>query len=220
MPRCAVAACLMLSMMFASTAGATVGDDDRLELLGWEPVDGKLYYLLHIGGLGDEPRLHFLPLRAGEPGEPRMVQSWYRGDARAVAQAFPGRLAELKARLKPLPDRALDGARLVVEHGPLRICPSAPVKPKDAAARAAVLARGEGADPETPVCRVLEVKVSWRGFGAEAKVDAWGGVTLLGVWPLPDERFALAVIRYTGKHFETGYAVEVPLLLRRAGEGG
>ncbi|MCA9543667.1 MAG: hypothetical protein KC613_04735, partial [Myxococcales bacterium] len=204
--------CVML-LMVAGSAWATVGGDDRLEVLGYEPVDGKLYWLLHRGGeVGGPPRLHFLALQGERPGQAQAVSSWYQGDQRAAERAFPERLAALQARLKATPAADLAGARLTVTHQDLRVCADAAKQPRTGDEARALVARWQAGDPDldSPVCRLLGLQVAWGDFTGETWAEAWGGASLLSVRALPDARYALAVVRFVGQHFESGYAVERP----------
>ncbi|MCB9546927.1 MAG: hypothetical protein H6706_13890 [Myxococcales bacterium] len=206
----------LILLLVPLAARATVGGDERLELLGYEPVDGKVYFLRIGGGEAVElPRLHFLALRSDAPHAPHRVDSWYRGDPAAAEAAFPGRLAALQARLTPLPARDLEGARLATAHGDLRVCADAPRQPRTAAEARAQVAAWQRGEPDLPVCRLLTLDVTWQGFAGSTGVEAWGAPALVGVHPLPDPRFALAFVRYVGQHFESGYTVDLPVLLRR-----
>lgn len=211
-------AALLVMCLYLDPAGATVGGDDHIELLGYEPTDRKLYFLEHIGGeAGELPRLHFFALGGATPGKAVPVQSWYTGPLQAREQAFPDRLKALRARLRPLAPSTLAGARLIVDHRPLRICASARVKPADEAASAAAIARwkaGQG-DIDSPACRPVAVQVSWKGHHGAFEAEVWTPPTLIDVRPLEDPRFALAIVRFGGKHYESGYAVEKVLLLTR-----
>lgn len=207
-----------LTLLPLGAARATVGGDQALALLGYEPVDGKVYYLVTGGGEAAElPRLHFLALRGDDPRAPQRVDSWYQGDLRAAEAAFPERLAKLKGRLTPVDASDLEGARLTLDLRDLRVCGDSPRQPRTAAeARARVAAwRAGEADPDFPVCRLVALDLTWDGFAGSAAVESWGSPALSAVYRLPDPRFALAVVRHVGQHFESGYAVDVPVLLRR-----
>lgn len=212
----------LLSLLAPSAGRATVGGPDHIELLGYEPVDGKLYYFVHHGGeVGDLPQLHFLALHGDAPASPQRAHSWYDGDSRAAEAAFPERRAKLEARLTRLAPTLTEGARLEVVHRDLRVCGRSPKQPQSAEeARAIVEAyrRDPGSvDYEYAVCRRVEVRLDAGPFGAAVGIETQGQLTLAGVWPTPDPRFAFAVLRHIGKPFETGYAVDVPVLLTREG---
>jgi len=88
--------------LFAGAAHATVGGKETVELLGYEPVDGKVYWLEHSGGeSGDLPWLLYLDLKSDRPDVRHKVKSWYRGDD--ADDTFWDRLEELKKRLQTMP---------------------------------------------------------------------------------------------------------------------
>ncbi len=210
---------IALLTCLSSAAFATVGGPDRLEVLGYEPADGKLYYLVHLGGELDEPpQLYFLALTGEDPGRPHSVRSWYTGNSDRIEAAFPARLARLTARVKPVPAATREGALLTVRNHDLRICGDAPYQPKTAAAGRAIVDAylHEGAhDPDYPVCQMQEVTIEWAGYEGRTSLESWGSPGLLALHRLPDKRFALAVVRHVGKHFESGYSEDVLVLLRR-----
>lgn len=209
-------------MSLPPTGHATVGGPDHVEVLGYEPADGKLYFLVHLDGeIAEPPQLYFLPLDGEDPRRRRAARSWYQGPTRsAVGAAFPERLARLVARLEPTPSVGREGASIRVKHRDLRVCADARYQPKTGdEARAIVDAsrRGER-DIDRPVCELHEVHVEWSGYEGLTHVESWGSPSLLRIHRLPDPRFALAIVRHVGKHFEVGYTEDVPVLLRRAGQ--
>ena len=207
-----------------SLGHATVGGPDHLEVLGYEPVDGKLYYLVHLGGeIVAAPQLFFFALKSAKPSLRRAARSWYAGlREEAGMAAFPKRLAKLKARLRPLPAAPREGITVQIKHHDLQICGDAPNPPKTREQARAIIAafRREGRDPDNPVCERVEVSVEWAGYAGQVTVESWDSPSLLTVHRLPDPRFVLAIVRYVGKHFEVGYTEETPMLLHRVEEAG
>ncbi|MBU0551188.1 hypothetical protein KKF91_21855 [Myxococcota bacterium] len=206
-------------LLYPTLALATLGGPDHIEVLGLEPIDGKVYILKHVGGeVADLPRLGFFALNDAQDPHARWVHTGYQGEPQIRAARFNAKLAALKARLKPLKAAPLLGAELRLEWRDHRVCADAPSQPKTAEAiraRIAAYERGEGQDPEHPVCLAQTVTVRWAGYEGVTFIETWGGARLTGLWRLDDPRFALARLRHVGKHLEVGDEVDLLFLLRR-----
>ncbi|MDY0061970.1 MAG: hypothetical protein RBU45_19310 [Myxococcota bacterium] len=231
-------ALLLWPWVAPAEAGATFGGPSTIEVLGYEPLDARVYLLeTQQGEAGTLPQLLYLPLLGPEPHRPVRVRSWTSGESTAAEAAFPERLARLRARLQPLPGSSADGIAVMFRDLETRPCTAqdGPVSP--ALQRTATeLQRGrpirsavELPAPETseapgkpspPVrvrlCRITHVTVRWEGHQAERLLETWGALTLAGAWLLPDPGARLVVLRHLGHTEETGYAEELPVLLRAA----
>ena len=193
----------ILVLVLVAPALATTGGPSVVEMLGYQPVDGKVYWLEHSGGKsGDLPWLFYIDLKSDRKGVAHKVKSWYRGDL--PEDTFWDRLHDLKQRLKPMKELPL--GEFVIE----------------------VHARKVGdwyecedcGDPAVPHYKT-SVSVTRRanGAGASTTIEAYHShkVRLLTVHQAPTGE-AIAIISYTGIPVEGGYEEQRVLFLRPAHE--
>jgi len=203
-----------------------------VEVLGFDPGDAKVYVLEHRHDeSGELPQLSFWALAAD--GEPRraQVRSWYTGDATTAEAAFPERLKRLRARLQPLPATGAGGIELRVQQWDVRPCSAQPLgatAEQRSAARELTRGKPFRALVELPpddkglhagyvsMCQVLHADIVWGEHRAEAALESWGALELVASYRLPAPQYRLVVLRHLGHTHETGYAADVPLLLRAA----
>ena len=193
------AVAIVLLVLLASPALATTGGKETVELLGYEPVDGKVYWLEHSGGeSGDLPWLFYLDLKSARPSVAHKVKSWYRGDD--ADDKFWDRLEGLKKRLQTMPTLPL--GEFVIE----------------------VHARKVGdwyecedcGDPPVPHYKA-SVTVTRRSDGAYAVADVETyhdhKIRLPGVFRTSSGAM-VAILSFTGIPVEGGYEEQRVLLLR------
>lgn len=177
----------MLALLFASVCGATSGSSISVTVLGYEPVDNKVYVLLEGG---EFPDLQYVNL--DQPSDWVRVESWMQGQD--WEQAFPARLEGLKARLTPLETRALTG--LVIQES---ITAELPCPNVDAEYH----------------CLAQQTQVSIEdGSGHRAQWThlSQGDSGVVRAWTLPNQDL-LVLYRHQGLFYEGGYSVERPVVL-------
>lgn len=230
-----VAAITCAALLTPRPAGhATVGGPRSLEVIGYAPVDAKVYLLQHDhGGSGDLPRVLYYTVAANgvvQPAAaPTPVTSWYDGDVREAEAAFPERLEWLRERTVPLREASTRDVWLTSRHVDYHRCPSQQDAPSAddvawavAQARAASRAgswyreaRGDSAPAAlVHVCEQREVLVRWGEHVGTMSVSTWGDVELASAWQVPDTNLRLVVVRHQAITFETGYMEDEPLMLR------
>jgi hypothetical protein len=175
-------------------ASATTGGPQTVEILGYEPVDEKVFMLRHFHDEGGAlPQLEYMFVEGPHAGQVIQVRSWYRGPDSMDATKLNERLAALRARLKALPKlRALP--TLAAKH--LRDITIPATFPGDA----------------PWIVGEMRVNASTPSHeGSKKIVLARGPLEIVDRRELPGA--ALVTIRYRGIFFETGYTTETTLLL-------
>ncbi len=91
------------------SAWATVGGDDSIEVLGYEPVDNKVYLLKAYGDASESAALYYFDLKGRTPNKAIEAKSLYAGYGDGVSATgqmnnpgFHRKINAIKNRLKPM----------------------------------------------------------------------------------------------------------------------
>ncbi|MED5372056.1 MAG: hypothetical protein VX899_13645 [Myxococcota bacterium] len=174
----------MFLTLLMSTAHATVGADIELRVLGYEPVDQKVY-LLESGG--ERERLLF---RSPESPDWVWAQSWSGLDD----AVFYERLVSLQARLEPLAEADLSGLAVTEIHTAQVPCPQVP--------------EGWGCQAWS-----MQVHLSLGSRQTQWTQVSKGRSGVVGGWSLPTGEL-LVMYRHLGLMYEGGYFVDRAALLK------
>ncbi len=185
----------LLLCLMPKQAQATVGGPSHIEVLGWDPVDRKLFVLewFHDSS-GRLPALGYYLL---DEADPRLVQvrSWYRDEEHDVQQTrFWERLEDLRARLQRLEPQEPLGLELRERLESVGPCP------------------GIGELGLSAPCRLLEVELRWQGQQRSLRLHSWGQSDIVSSWSLPQTGHRLVLYSHLGHTHEIGYQQELPLL--------
>ncbi len=190
-------AAIMLSLLLTTDlAWGSVGGPSSLEVLGWDPVDRRVYVLEWLeDDSGDLPLLGYYLVDSDDPDRVIPVRGWARGEEWHARQVrFWARLDELRARLEPLEPVEPVGLELSERLLGVGPCPGL-------------------AHPELQAsCRDLEVQLRWRGQERELRLLSWGSSDLVGAWAVPGGEHHLVVYTHLGHTYGQGYQQELSLL--------
>lgn len=195
-----IAACWLMQ---AATAGATVGGPEVATILGWNPADRKVYYIVHFHDESDRPpRVFFLDLKSSKPGKAVPLRLWPEGtDQRIDYGTIDSKTEALRKSLVPLRVSAPDTLDLSITT---RIAQEK-WKDRDGAVRGRyeqelVISHGslKGRTKVTSFCN------------REIQIKEW--------YEIPGLPFAIAHLSYTGMPWESCYGRSAVLLLT-AGAG-
>ncbi|MFH1469929.1 MAG: hypothetical protein ABIO70_36430 [Pseudomonadota bacterium] len=179
-------------LLCPSTAAADPGGSVALEVLGWDPVDGKVFVAQHIqeAGLWRSPVVGVFLLEAEDP-------------SLLVSLDDPVDLADLPG------GGDLRALRRALE-------PLEPVEPVGLEVRERLMASGPCADSPAPdwqpPCRDDRVRLAWLGQVQELRLTGWGGSEVLGAWAVPGTGFRLVVHSYLAQGGVLGQPLETALL--------
>ena len=172
-------------------AHATSGVPLEIQVLGWEPVDQKVYLLEHgYGEPGSPPQLSYLDRDGPDPDALIQVRSCYRLDENTLYD----RLEQLEARLVPLEPLALTG--LQSTERVTSVGPCADASPLD-----------------DRRCQQVDVALDWYGLRAELQIETWGQGHVHGAWAIPGTEEPLVVYRHVGVTWESGYTRDHAVVL-------
>lgn len=165
----------MLALLLCAAATATVGYPSDVRVLGYDPVDRKVY----TSSYGEWVQVSYVQL--DRPDHWVQVQSWYQGPD--WESRLEGRLAALEARLEPLPELDLTG--LVIQETVTDVVPCLSFL-----------------DPCT--ARQVDVRVSLGDHDASWTQLSWGASGVTAAWLLPTGD-PLILYSHIGRLYETGY---------------
>jgi hypothetical protein len=179
---------------YAAAVGATVGGSDIASILGWNPNEKKLYYVVTSCDESCRRQVYALDLGSSHPDQP--VPVWPedpegRVDHRAVFKRIEALRKELVQLPVPVPD-AID----------LTVITKA-------------VAEFDIAGDRVPEFH-LELAVSQGPLKGQAAVTAYCNrmVTIHEWYRIPQLPYAVVNVSYTGKPEETCYCTPAVLLLR------
>lgn len=174
---------------FASVTQATTGGPEIADALGWDPVDRKVFFTIHlVDESGRMARVVYFT-RGGSPFG--YVVDWSRADL--GDSAYARRLRSLRKRLRPL--------RLL----------AAPTIPES---RSIVGVDTVGPpDMRWPRFRVRARDL--QSFGGTLEVTTIGDpdVRVIRQYFAPDWPTRLGIVSFRGIPYEAGYETQVPVLL-------
>jgi hypothetical protein len=191
-----LAACLLSQ---AASASATVGGPQVATILGWNPSEERIYYIVHfVDESGRLPRIYFLDLKSSQPGEATPPSLWpEKADRRTDYRSVDSKIETLRKRLvqlsAPVPDT------LVVS------ITTRALQKEWRDAQGDIRSRYE-----------LEILISTESLKGSARVTSYcNREILIKEWyKIPEMPFAVVNVSYTGLPDETCYARPAVLLLR------
>lgn len=190
-------AILLCLLLITDVARASVGGPSAVEVLGWDPVERKLFVVEHFDD---------------SESEDNPVLSYYLLDGDDPALAVPDRAFEEATSGDPGPDRTQDR----IEALRARLVPLEPLEPVGLELRERLLALDACAgipDPGfLPPCREVLVQLHWRGQVRELQLTTWGMSDVVGAWEVPDTGHRLVLYSHLGHTWEAGYQQEIAVL--------
>lgn len=189
----AIIACL-LSQVIA--ARATVGGPETATILGWDPADRKIYYIVYFSDESDRmPRVYFLDLKSSPPGKVVPLNLW--PERPTDYKALYSKVEALKKRLVQLSASVPDALTLTVKTTSFQ---------KDWRD-----VQGDLREKYT-----LEIQVSRESLVGQTQVTSYcNREVLIKEWyEIPELPFAVVSLSYTGQPVETCYALPAILLLK------
>lgn len=171
-------------LLLTAPALATIGTPSQVRVLGYDPVDRKVY----VSSEHEWTQISYVQL--DQPDRWVQVQSWYQGPD--WEDRLPSRLAALQARLEPLP--TLERTGLVIQETITATvpCPTALDLPCTALA--------------------MDVQVTLGAHAASWSQLSWGQSGVTQAWLLPTGD-PLIVYSHIGRLYETGYQDERVVIL-------
>jgi hypothetical protein len=192
------AAALLLGLIIAATAAlATVGFDSRIQILGYEPSSGRLYF--RLDSPKGEPNLpHVLFIEPDKPGgEPVEHELWGEGKREEDLPEIYRTIQEFAATLEPL--EAYDGnwtlETAIERHDTIQ-------------------------DPyfgQEIERFATRLRFSVGPYAGDTLVTAYIDRTIevIGFYEMPGGSEAVVHFSFTGDMFEGGYLTDALLVLKR-----
>lgn len=219
---------LALSLISINTSWATVGGDQYLEFLGYEPTDKKVYLLRHYeDGRGRLPQLYYFDLKSKNPNKLNEVTSIYRNpktgkidiDQYEDSHPFNKQLTAIKNRLQPLQKINNDSVKLTYLNRQEKQVP-------------VWFDKYDNTKPDSQKEKVSEYhyryQLSSHSNGetkAQAKKYISSPQTAISyrqdlqinqAFTVPNQPYKIVGMKYLGDQFETGYSWEDAVLLEKA----
>lgn len=221
MPATLRLALLVCAVSVALPAVATVGEPETATLLGYDPVDDKVYFERSDGPEDTSPpTLRYFVVQDPPPGQTLIravvAESW-RGDG------YDARRERLLRRLTPLEPTEADGLALEVELGPLVACPGQLAISAEEAAAAVALAEAPGVITVGPadvaICQSTQVSLRVGDAVVEFPLETWGQVRVQRVDRVPGSGRLVVTVRHRGVTFEGGYDRDEVVLMPESSNG-
>jgi hypothetical protein len=189
-----------LAVLVPGSAGATVGGPLVVEIVGYAPIDRKIYYLEHHVDSDDDalPQLWFIRTDGPSVGKHVPVRSWYRQDTEhpdgSSSETFDKRLERLRAHVVPMGD-ATERWSLTTTVLDSRTWDGTSI--------------GYGERPEHSVLCEL-VHEDRRSIADTLTVTVYETPTVAihSAFETPSGGAGVVVLRYLGDPIETGYGVD------------
>ena len=163
----AIITCLLL---IVDVARASVGGPSTVELLGWDPVERKVFVAVHYDDpeAWAHPDLGYWLLDAADPSQLIMDHDFHEaGPSSSGLEHSVERIEALRARLEPLTPVELVGLELRERQLSIDPCHGLP-------------------DPGLLApCREVQVQLHWLGQVRELRLTTWGMSDLVGAWEVP-----------------------------------
>ncbi len=187
----------LLSVIAIGAVEASVGGPALAELLGWDARASKVFFRIQYVDEGNQPpRVFCFDLAARKPAQLTRV-SWSERDRQD--SLYDANLAALRRRLRPLD-----------EH----LCETIP-------AETIVMGVDTSRTRNGPWARYhVRVRDPMCLGDATLEMTTVGDpcVRLIRQWTIPGRSERIALVSFRGLPYETGYEVQVPVLLPRPGE--
>lgn len=182
-------------------AMATHGGPEEITLFGYNEQERRVYWVTYFRNeSGKLPQLSYIDFSADQPSEPVLDTTWLKGikpDDRSARSAIFSRINSLKSQLLPLntdrPDSLVLTVR-IIEKGDYKVADDLPLV---ARFEMAVTIRSGGLVGATRVTAYIN-----RRIGVKEWVE------------IPNERFGIATISFTGIPYESGYLKDTVVLLK------
>lgn len=196
---------ILSSLLLPKLSFATVGGPQNIEVLGYESKEQKVYLLRHYqDGRGRLPQLYYYQFKNNpHPEKIIQVNSLYinpktqKIDYDQPSTQFNKDLQKIKKRLQPL-------LALPKQNIQIRIMSKKVSKEKS------------WYDSEQYIAKYsYKYQLKSQNFNSKIyrAVAYRNGLTLSQAYKIPHQQKKLAIVRYLGIPFETGYTVEDPVLL-------
>ena len=206
---------LIAVVVLPGVASATVGGPTVVEVLGYAPVDRKIYWLEDREDSSDElPQLWFMRTDGAQAGKPIAVRSWYPPDPRAVTHdeeegidvRFEARVERLRRHLVPMTETT-ERWRVDTEILGSRTWSGEKF--------------GFGERPEHTVrCTPVHTSGSALAPAVDVTVYEKPEVDIAGAFEGPSPAIGIVVLRHLGDPYETGYEVDTVVPVRAATMSG
>ncbi len=194
----AILACLLL---IADVARASTGGPSTVDLLGFDPVERRIYVAVHF----DDPEAWQHPTVA-----------YWSIDAADPDQLIPDHDFEEVSMGEIGPDRTMDRIDALRD----RLEPLTPVEPVGLELRERVMGldRCQAAvDPALLApCRQVQVELHWLGQVRELLLTTWGMSDVVGAWEAPGTGHRVVLYTHLGHTWEIGYQQELAVLFEPA----
>ncbi|MDV4313453.1 aminotransferase [Acinetobacter indicus] len=182
---------------------ATVGGQQRIEVLGYDQKDQKVYLLRHYeDGRGRLPQLYYYNFKSKQPNQLVQVNSLYinpktkKIDYDQPPTRFNTELAKIKNRLKPLTKLRTQQAQIKVLHS---------------SKRRADWINGTEPVPQWQYC--YQVNAGNFRSTVQQATSYKQGLNIHQAYNIPQQSKMLVTVKYLGIPFEMGYPIEDPVLL-------
>ncbi|MGH7595592.1 MAG: hypothetical protein ACREOI_04530 [bacterium] len=192
---------VVVLLMATTSAMASHGGPEEITLLGYNEQERRVYWVTYFRGeSGKLPQLSYIDFSADQPSEPVLDTSWREGinpDDRSARSAIFNRIHLLKSQLLPLntdkPDSLVLTVR-IIEKGDYKVVDDLPL-----VARFEMAANIRSGDlvGATRVTAYINRRIG---------VKEWGAI--------PNEKFGIATISFTGIPYESGYLKDSVALLK------
>ena len=171
--------------LFAATAHATVGGPELAEVLGWDAVDQKAFVALHhFDDSGYFPTVLYFDLR--RPSPLPMVVRWSLEDTPEHARKMSALRRRLRL-LRPVPASTIPFRTEILKRDSIDGCGNRWAR--------------------------YRLKVEGRNVAFEAITVRDSVARLVSLYAIPGRKERLGLISFVGIACESGYEVQVPVLL-------
>lgn len=217
---------LLLSLTVSNLACATVGGNQYLEFLGYEPTEQKVYLLRHYeDGRGRLPQLYYYNLKSAKSNQLVRVNSLYQQPKTGKIDYMPAddhrfqqQVAMIKKRLVPLRKIAPSTVQVTYLSKQQRRVPAWYDKYNDSKSYSQK-------DKVTQYRYRYQLKNTTRLSNPlsnqqfvslpQTSISYAEGLTVNQAFLLPTQQKIIASVKYLGDNFETGYSFEDSVILDR-----
>ncbi|CAB1212608.1 aminotransferase [Acinetobacter bouvetii] len=192
-------------ILLPCTSFATVGGPQNIEVLGYESKDQKVYVLKHYqDGRGRLPQLYYYQFKNNkQPEKLIQVNSLYINpktktiDYDQDNRQFDKEVAKIKKRLIPL-------VAIPKQSIKIQVLKKTTAKEKS------------WYDPKVYIPKytyTYQLTAKSLKSSVQQAVDYRQGLSISQAYRVPNQQKILAMVKYLGIPFETGYSIEDPVLL-------
>ncbi len=179
-------------------ARGTTGGPRLIEVLGWDPVDRKVFVAQHYRGeSGYPPAIAYFDFAGKSPGRPVVVRWSVSLDGDPAS--YGRRASALRGRLRALPRIPAASSFWITK----------------------VLATDsvdiQGIEMTRYHVRVSRLDTDWGG-ALEVQTYRDSSVRVLSIHPIPGRKERLAIVSFIGIPYEGGYEAQLPIMLETSSE--